>query len=698
MTFGSPHWLWALLLVPVLAGLFMQNIRRGKKLLQKFIAPRLVPRLAASVSGTKRWIRFLLQLAAFACVVTALARPRHGFTWQEEKRRGRDILLAIDVSKSMLATDITPNRLTRAKLAAQDLTGLLQGDRVGVIAFAGDAFLQAPLTADSGAVLDSIRELDPSVIPVGGTNIADAIKVAVDAFGKGESDNRALVIFSDGEEIDADGIASARNSAESVRIFTVGIGTNNGSLIPLPAEPGEASFVKDEHGQFVKSRLDENRLRKLAEVGGGIYVHLENGSADMRKIVDEGLKKMNEHEINAKLSRHPIERYRWPLCLGVALLASSLLVNERRRTPGRTARKMTGRSAPAVAVVFLALTLSASAGNPGMELYGQQRYREAGEAFQKELARRGDSAASHYNLGASAYKSGDYDKALDAFSKALAGADPKLQPKAEYNLGNTLYQRGTGKQEKAAKLTEWRGAIEHYEQALKLEPQNGDAKFNRDLVQKKIEELEKEQQEQKKEQQDKDDKQKQQDQKQDQKQQQNGGQSQQKQDKDDGQKQQNQDQKKNDGKNSQQSQQDQKDGKNQEQKSQDGKGEKQDSQQQSGKNEKGEKKEEDGSSQKPQQFGDKSQQGRQQSPGDKPNPESAPPPSDKKFSGEVSAAQPQDQPGSEPEQQAEAAEGEVKEGEMSKGQALSLLESAKSEDERVNLTERKRATRVGKDW
>ena len=694
MTFGSPHWLWALLLVPVLAGLFLQNIRRGKKLLRKFIAPRLVPRLAASVSGTKRWMRFLLQLAAFACVVTALARPRHGFTWQEEKRKGRDILLAIDVSKSMLATDITPNRLTRAKLAAQDLTGLLQGDRVGVVAFAGDAFLQAPLTADSGAVLDSIRELDPSVIPVGGTNIADAIKVAVDAFGKGESDNRALVIFSDGEEIDADGIASARNSAESVRIFTVGIGTNNGSLIPLPAEPGGASFVKDEHGQFVKSRLDENRLRKLAEVGGGIYVHLENGSADMRKIVDEGLKKMNEHEIDAKLSRHPIERYRWPLCLGVALLASSLLVNERRRPPGRPARKIAGRSAPAVAVVFLALTLSASAGNPGMELYGQQRYREAGEAFQKELARRGDSAASHYNLGAAAYKSGDYDKALDAFSKALAGADPKLQPRAEYNLGNTLYQRGTGKQEKAAKLTEWRGAIEHYEQALKLEPQNGDAKFNRDLVQKKIEELEKEQQEQKKEQ-NKDDKQQQQ---QDQKQQQNGGQSQQKQDKDDGQKQQKEDQKKNDGKNSQQSQQDQKDGKNQEQKNQDGKGEKQDSQQQSGKNEKGEKKEEDGSSQKPQQFGDKSQQGRQQSPGDKPNPESAPPPSDKKFSGEVSAAQPQGQPGTEPAQQAEAAEGEVKEGEMSKGQALSLLESAKSEDERVNLTERKRATRVGKDW
>src|SRR5438067_148638 len=198
MSFAAPQWFWALALLPALLALFFWNENRRSGLLQKIVALRLVPELASSGSAAKRRFRFLAMLAGLACVIVAQARPQLGYTWQESRRKGRDLLIAIDTSKSMLATDLAPHRLTRAKLAAQDLINLLLGDRVGLIAFAGDAFLQAPLTIDYSAVLSSINELDVNIIPRGGTNIAAAINLAAEAFGKGESENRALILMTDG--------------------------------------------------------------------------------------------------------------------------------------------------------------------------------------------------------------------------------------------------------------------------------------------------------------------------------------------------------------------------------------------------------------------------------------------------------------------------------------------------------------------
>ena len=164
MTFAQPFLLWAFALLPLLVALFFQNERKRRGLVTKLVAARLLDRLAGTVSIAKRRWRFVLVLLAMAGLIVSLAQPRYGFTWQESKRRGRDVIIAIDTSKSMLATDLAPNRLTRAKLAAQDLINELHGDRVGVIAFAGGAFLQAPLTADYGAVLASLQELDTEMV------------------------------------------------------------------------------------------------------------------------------------------------------------------------------------------------------------------------------------------------------------------------------------------------------------------------------------------------------------------------------------------------------------------------------------------------------------------------------------------------------------------------------------------------------
>ncbi|MGH7938179.1 MAG: vWA domain-containing protein, partial [Bryobacteraceae bacterium] len=283
MSFGYPHWLWALLALPLLAFFFARAEQQGATRLQQFVAARLLPRLAGTVNRTRRVFRFLLLLLVLALVIVSLARPRVGYAFDEVRRKGLDLILAVDVSRSMLSNDVAPNRLERVKLATQDLINDLQGDRVGLIAFAGSAFLQAPLTIDYDAAIDSINDLDTNTIPEGGTNISAAIKLATRTYGKAATGNRALIIFTDGEELSGDAAAAAKAAADAgVRIFTVGVGTPAGSLIPIRGDNGGTAFVKDEKGEVVKSKLDDARLREIAEATKGFYLHLENGPQTMK--------------------------------------------------------------------------------------------------------------------------------------------------------------------------------------------------------------------------------------------------------------------------------------------------------------------------------------------------------------------------------------------------------------------------------
>ncbi|MGH8163706.1 MAG: VWA domain-containing protein, partial [Rhodanobacteraceae bacterium] len=320
MSFGYPHWLWALLTLPLLAFFFARAEQQGAERLQQFVAARLLPRLAGTVNRTRRIFRFALLLSVLALVIVSLARPRVGYAFDEVRRKGLDLILAVDVSRSMLSNDVAPNRLERVKLATQDLINDLQGDRVGLIAFAGSAFLQAPLTIDYDAAIDSINDLDTNTIPEGGTNISAAIKLATRTYGKAATGNRALIIFTDGEELSGDAVAAAKAAADAgVRIFTVGVGTPAGSLIPIQGDNGGTAFVKDEKGEVVKSKLDETRLREIAEATKGFYLHLENGPQTMKQLWSEGLSKMKVADINARLARRPIERYEWPLAAAILL-------------------------------------------------------------------------------------------------------------------------------------------------------------------------------------------------------------------------------------------------------------------------------------------------------------------------------------------------------------------------------------------
>ncbi len=217
MTFGAPEWLWGLLLIPLLVALFVSAERRGFRRLQEFVSARLLPQLAGTVNRPRRMIRFALQLLGLSLAIISLAQPRWGYTFEDVKRKGLDLLIAVDTSRSMLSNDVQPNRLERVKLAVQDLINGLQGDRVGLIAFAGRAFLQAPLTIDYDAVVEAINDLDTKSIPEGGTNISSAIALAMQSFGKSATGNRGLIIFTDGEELSGDAAKLAKEAADAGR-------------------------------------------------------------------------------------------------------------------------------------------------------------------------------------------------------------------------------------------------------------------------------------------------------------------------------------------------------------------------------------------------------------------------------------------------------------------------------------------------
>jgi Ca-activated chloride channel family protein len=719
MSFGASNWLWALAFLPLLVLLHLRAERRSAIKLREFVSPRLLPQLAGNVDRLRRAIRFAFVLFALALAIIALAKPRWGYTYEDVKRRGLDLLFAVDTSRSMLSNDVAPNRLERVKLAAQDLITELQGDRAGLIAFAGRAFLQAPLTVDYDAAVESINDLDTKTIPEGGTNISEAIALATQTFGKSAMGNRALIIFTDGEELSGDAVTEAKKAADAgVKIFTIGVGTAQGSLIPVEGN-GEAGFVKDAKGQVVKSKLDENRLREIAQATGGIYLHLESGPQTMRQLYADALSKLKTAEIDARLSSRPIERYEWPLAGAIVALIASLFINDRKRA--QTPRRSPIKREVLVAASLLFVAAAEVNAVSGIDLYNKGRYEDAYAQFQKDLQDNinpADMPKMQFDAGAAAYKLRNYDKALEAFSQSLVDRSPRLQEKSRYNLGRTLEDRADFGKTNEETLKDLENAAQHYEQALKLDPQDKAAAERLEIVRKKIEKLKQHPkqpppQPQKNQQNKKD-------QKKDEQQQQQQQQSQDEQ-------QQNQDQQKQDqqqAKNNQRQPNQQNQEQNPENQKDQQNSEKRDKQQgqsspspSPGREQKqpGQKKRDQqgaGESPTPSPGGDSSPSPSPGESGENPTPS----PSPGENSGKGENASPSATPSASPtkprsgeikgagepsdeQQKEEAAEAEAMErGEMSPQQAARLLQAMKDEEARVQLDERKPVHPVYNDW
>jgi Ca-activated chloride channel family protein len=522
MKFAEPiGLLLGLAVIAVLLGCYRRFDARQRAALAEFASSHLLDRLTASFSPGRRRLKRALFVLAIAFAFLALARPQWGFHWEEQKRQGIDILFAVDTSKSMLTQDVTPDRLTRARLAITDLVNKLDGDRVGLIAFAGDAFLQAPLTLDYNAFLESLDAVDTSVIPRGGTDIASAIREAQAAFGAGTKNRKILVLVTDGEDLEAKGIDAARAAArDGLTIYTIGVGSPSGGLIPITNGSGGTDFVKDASGQFVKSRLDESTLKQIAQVTGGLYEPLGQQGQGLQTLYHQALALLPKQNLASRTQKVYDERFQWPLAIGLACLLISMLIGTRRRRGRTPVRPQKGLRAASTVGVFALMAMASSAqASPqsAEQAYKKGDFAVAEKQYEKAADQHPEAAPLQFNWGAAAYKSGEYDKALPAFQKALNTDRMDVQQQAYYDTGNTQYRLGQKTEKSAPQETikTWQGAVQSYDAALKLKADDADARFNRDFVQKKLDQLQKQQ------------KQDQQNQKQDQKQDQKNQQSQQ---------------------------------------------------------------------------------------------------------------------------------------------------------------------------
>ena len=281
----------------------------------------------------KQKLKAGLLLAAAILIIFSLMRPQWGFHWQEVKRRGLDIIIALDTSKSMLAEDVKPDRLERAKLAIRDFTKNLKGDRIGLVAFSGTAFLQCPLTVDYGGFLLSLDSIDTNTIPRGGTSIASAIKEAIKGYGSQEKKYKTMVIITDGENNEGDPFEAAEEAKKNgIIIFCIGIGTKEGELIPLIEEGGQRQFLKDREGNVVKTRLDEGTLEKIALITGGSYIRSTATEFGLELLYRERLSKMERRELEGKMNKRYIERFQIPLAVALFLILLEAAISDRKQT------------------------------------------------------------------------------------------------------------------------------------------------------------------------------------------------------------------------------------------------------------------------------------------------------------------------------------------------------------------------------
>lgn len=315
-----------------LAGFFSWANARRKRVLGTFADKNLLAGLTASFDLPKHRLKEVLIILTLALMVFALLRPQWGFKWQEIKRKGLDILVAVDVSKSMLAEDIKPNRLERTKLALADFVKHLKGDRIGLIAFSGSAFVQCPLTIDYSGFLLSVESVDMNTIPKGGTSISSAIRQATESYEGGLKKYKVLIIITDGEDHEGDPIKAAELAQkDGIKIFCIGIGTNEGELIPITDESGNKAFLKDRSGAIVKSRLDEATLQKIALATGGSYLRASAKEFGLDLIYKEKLSGMEKRELESKMAKQYEERFQIPLAIAFLLLAVEFFLSDRKK-------------------------------------------------------------------------------------------------------------------------------------------------------------------------------------------------------------------------------------------------------------------------------------------------------------------------------------------------------------------------------
>ncbi len=471
------HFLWIL---PLIVLAFVAAERKIRQSLEKFADPELLHRLTGKRDGGLRAIRPILSIAALACMLIALSGPRWGSHYQEVVQKGVDIMLLVDVSPSMLVQDVKPDRLERARREISDFIRVVQGDRVGLVAFAGAAFVQCPLTLDYGALNLFLNALSPDLIPVPGTDLGAAIRVGISSFDPKAETDKVILLITDGEDNEERGVQAAREAAaKGIRIFVFGMGDPSGG--PIPQQEGKGGFKKDKDGNLILSKLEEQSLQEIASITGGRYVRAVSGDLDLDLLYFDGIKSVTDAATlkSGKIKVFEERFYLFLLAAFVMLLLEGFLHGMGNRS----------KSVSVVLAIFLSASAVAwavpasGAENPD-DLYRKGRFKEAEELYGKSDMDHPKDLRFRFNRGCAGYQASDYKSAMAAFSSVYRRAnDTEMQYKAVFNAANTAFKEG-----------DFSAAAEYYKQAIRLKPESENGRFNLELALREIQKQKEQQQ------------------------------------------------------------------------------------------------------------------------------------------------------------------------------------------------------------
>ncbi|MBT9544472.1 MAG: VWA domain-containing protein [Candidatus Sericytochromatia bacterium] len=519
---GQPTLLSGLLVLPVLAFLAYRLQHWQKQALEKLIAPNLWQRLNLQPHKASRILPLVLQLTALFFLVIALARPQGPPILAESSDQGVDILMALDISDSSKATDLYPNRLEAAKQMIRILLSRLTSDRVGLVVFSGEAFSIVPFSHDYGAIDTLLTDIDTSMLPSRGTNIPALVELAKERFAKQSEGGHVLIVFSDGENHEGDAVAAIKKlKSARTRIFTVGVGTTAGARIPEENDDWNSLGFKQYQGQPVVSRLNESTLKSMAQAGGGTYSYVEKPLKLLRDL-ERVRNELPAGETTQSTLHSYEERFQWYLLWVLLLLGleqsfglwqnswekithSVFKLGQHFNMKNRTFPKLLKFILRQALILGLASLLQSAWVWPwtpfvkqreAEQAYQAKQYPQSLEKLEQGIEAAPNEARLHYNKGNALYQSQKYSQATEAYRQALT-LEGNLGEQAQtwYNLGNSYFRQGsqstqsTQGGQQGSPEEAWKQAIDAYQKALELNPEDQQAKENKDFVQAQLKAL-----------------------------------------------------------------------------------------------------------------------------------------------------------------------------------------------------------------
>ena len=487
MTFGAPQFLYVLAALPALALFMWWALGRRAASLRRIGDPALVERLSLAADPRMRLLRLVLWFAGAALIIVALARPQWGSDIEIVEQGGVQVMVALDISRSMLTQDLKPTRLDRAKLEISDLISRLDGDEVGIVLFSGASFIQFPLTSDYATARTYLNHASPNAITRQGTVIAEAIETAMGGFSNERESQKIIVIMTDGENHEGDPIAAARQAAaEGVVIYTVGFGSPDGGPVPEYDEGGTITgYRQDAQGRAVVSRIDETALQQIADRGGGLYFRAaERGrwrawERRFNPLRTEASKASSARErssgfnCSCSQARSPLS---WPRRWPTGYSSRGAEGGERRQREQEMVDRLSLLGLSVLALWVLACgPTPAEVNNSGHEPYLASDYAAALDAYQGAQGTSPESGEPHYNAGNVLYRMGEYEDSLQSYDEALKYAKGELRSSGFFNRGNASFQQ-----------QEYEQAVEAYTEVLRMNPDDRDAKHNLELALRQI--------------------------------------------------------------------------------------------------------------------------------------------------------------------------------------------------------------------